>query len=124
MKSLSRAVQLLKSVGLDHASQSAAAALACHLEGKLIGASDSAVVDMLRGAVGALKAAFTLKSIAAVDPVAVVALAVKSMGDVEAKQIQQSLIGAPVEPAPAVEAEAPVEPVVEEKATGKGARAK
>lgn len=124
MKSLSRAVHLLKSVGLDHTSQSATVALACHLEGKFSTASDGVVVDMLRGAVGALKATFSLKSAAAVDAVAAVALAVKSMGDVEAKQIQQSFIGAPLEPSPAIEAEAPVEPVAEEKATGKGARAK
>ena len=70
MKSLSRAVQLLKSVGLDHTSQPAVAALACHLEGKLSTASDSAVVDLLRSAVGPIKAAFSLKSTAAVDPVA------------------------------------------------------
>ena len=123
MKSLSRAILLLKSVGLDHTSQSAAVALACHLEGKLSGASDSAVVDLLRSAIGPIKAAFALKSTAVVDPMAVVALAVKSVPEMNAVQVRDVVVGTPVEPVAQVEAEPPVEPVAEEKATGK-ARAK
>lgn len=124
MKSLSRAIQLLKSVGLDHASQSAAAALACHLEGKLSTASDSAVVDLLRSAVGSIKAVFALKSTAAVDPVAAVALAVKSVPEMNAVQVRDAVVGAPLEPVAQTEAVAPLEPVAEEKPVGKGARGK
>ena len=133
MKSLSRAILLLKSVGLDHTSQVAAAALACHLEGKLSGASDTAVVDLLRSAVGPLKAAFSLKNTAAVDPVAAVALAVKIAANMQTLQIAQEILGIrpePIEPVAPVEAVAPVEPVaevepvVEVKPVGKAARAK
>lgn len=104
-KSLIRAVQLLKSVGIEP-SPPAAVTLAISLDGKLSAASDADVCSLLRDAIGVLKSVFAFKVTAAVDPVAAVMLAVKSVPDVP-------VVHAPVEPVAPVEQPAPVEPEVQ-----------